>query len=171
MCNINIHIDNKGIVKRINDQLTYTHNYPFKTLELDRGVVAQVADTLKQYKDLIIITHVKCHQDDTTLLEELTLPARLNAATDFLATNYSLQHGISCLEVPRLAITCVQLCTKNGVISSHYYNKVSWILQQKKTLEIISKRSDHGQIKYLKVLIGQLINAVKTYYIIVTPKS
>eukprot|EP00957_Ditylum_brightwellii_P084443 6421450-Ditylum_brightwellii.AAC.1 len=46
-CDINIHIDNEGIVKRLKDQLKYTHDYPLNTLEPDWGVIAQVANTLK----------------------------------------------------------------------------------------------------------------------------
>eukprot|EP00957_Ditylum_brightwellii_P075421 5731807-Ditylum_brightwellii.AAC.1 len=106
MCNINMYIENEWIVKRINNQLTYTHNYPFNTLEPDWDMVAQIADTLKQYKDLITITHVESHQDKTTPLEELTLLARLNVVVDGLIPNYSIQYGNPCLEVPRLAINC-----------------------------------------------------------------
>eukprot|EP00957_Ditylum_brightwellii_P024865 1880360-Ditylum_brightwellii.AAC.1 len=113
MCNINMYIDNEGIVKRTEDQLRYTHNYPFNTLEPEWDMEAQVANTLTQYKDLITITHVKSHQDKTTPLEELTLLARLNVTADCLATNYSIHHDNPCLEVPRLAINCAQLYTKN----------------------------------------------------------
>eukprot|EP00957_Ditylum_brightwellii_P035394 2684201-Ditylum_brightwellii.AAC.1 len=123
--------DNEGIVKRINNQLTYTHDYLFNTLEPDWDVVAQVADTLKQYNDLITIIHVKSHQDDNTLLEELTMQARLNIAAACLAANYSIQHNIQCIAVPRVEINCVQLCTKNGVISSHYSKKIRDIVTTK----------------------------------------
>eukprot|EP00957_Ditylum_brightwellii_P200478 15283202-Ditylum_brightwellii.AAC.1 len=78
--------DNKGVVKRINDQLTYTYNYPFSTLEPDWDIVAQAAYTLKPYDDTLKITRVKSHQDDNSLLEELSLLVRLNVAADRLAT-------------------------------------------------------------------------------------
>eukprot|EP00957_Ditylum_brightwellii_P210113 15364588-Ditylum_brightwellii.AAC.1 len=123
-CDINMYIDNKGIVKRINYQLTYTYDYSFNTLEPDWDIVAQGAHTLKLYIDTLTITHVKSHQDDNTSLEELSLPARLNVAANCLATSYSMQHGVSCLEVSRMPINCTQLCTKNGVISSHYYKEI-----------------------------------------------
>eukprot|EP00957_Ditylum_brightwellii_P055287 4190335-Ditylum_brightwellii.AAC.1 len=111
--------DNKGIVKRINDQLTYTSDYPFNTLETDWDIVAQAAHTLKAYVDTLTITQIKSHQDDNSLLEELSLPARLNVAADHLATSYSIQHGVFCVEVPRMLINYTQLYTKSGVISSH----------------------------------------------------
>eukprot|EP00957_Ditylum_brightwellii_P065911 4998523-Ditylum_brightwellii.AAC.1 len=119
-----MYIDNEGIVKRINDQLTYTHDYLFNTLEPDWDVVVQVADTLKQYVDILTITHIKSHHDDNTPLKELSLPTRLNVAADHLVSSYSIQHGALCLEVPRMAINCTQLCTKKGLISSHYYKKI-----------------------------------------------
>eukprot|EP00957_Ditylum_brightwellii_P188821 14372923-Ditylum_brightwellii.AAC.1 len=40
-CDIDIYIDNEGIVKRLKDQLAYTHNYPFNTLEPGWDAVAQ----------------------------------------------------------------------------------------------------------------------------------
>eukprot|EP00957_Ditylum_brightwellii_P163383 12439657-Ditylum_brightwellii.AAC.1 len=83
-----------GIVKRINDQLTYSHDYPFNTLEPDWDIVAQFAHTLKTYGNNLTITQVKSHQDDKIPLDKLNLPARLNVADDHLATCYSLQHGI-----------------------------------------------------------------------------
>eukprot|EP00957_Ditylum_brightwellii_P073615 5593921-Ditylum_brightwellii.AAC.1 len=90
--------DNEGIVKRINKQLTYTYDYPFNTLKPDWDMVAQAAHTLKPYVDTLTITHIKSHQDDNTPLEEMSLPARLNIAADCLATSYSIQHSVSCLE-------------------------------------------------------------------------
>eukprot|EP00957_Ditylum_brightwellii_P065333 4955442-Ditylum_brightwellii.AAC.1 len=123
-CDMNIYIDDEGIVKRLKDQLAYTHDYLFNTLEPVWDVVAQVADTLKQYNSLITITHVKSHQDDNTLFDKLTMPARLNIAADNLATNYIIQHGTPCMKVPRMKIKCVQLCTMTGAITSHYSKKI-----------------------------------------------
>eukprot|EP00957_Ditylum_brightwellii_P061791 4689151-Ditylum_brightwellii.AAC.1 len=40
-CGIDIYIDTEGIIKRLKDQLTYSHDYLFNTLELDWDVVAQ----------------------------------------------------------------------------------------------------------------------------------
>eukprot|EP00957_Ditylum_brightwellii_P022382 1688509-Ditylum_brightwellii.AAC.1 len=134
--------DNKVIVKRINDQLTYTYHYPFNRLEPDWDIVAQVAHTLKPYVDTLTITHVKSHQDDNTSLEKLSLLVRINVAADHLVTSYSIQHGVSCLELPRMSINCTQLCTKSGAISSHYYKKI-WDLAPTQDLQdyIIAK---HG---------------------------
>eukprot|EP00957_Ditylum_brightwellii_P143085 10902225-Ditylum_brightwellii.AAC.1 len=52
------------------------------------------------------------------------MPVRLNIAADSLATNYSIQHGTLCVEVPKMEINCAQLCTTKGVITSHYSKKI-----------------------------------------------
>eukprot|EP00957_Ditylum_brightwellii_P136998 10446429-Ditylum_brightwellii.AAC.1 len=83
-----------GIVKRINNQLTYTHDYPFNTLKPDWDIVTQSAHILKTYGSNLTITHAKSHQDDKTLLDKLNLLARLNVDAGHLATCYSLQHGV-----------------------------------------------------------------------------
>eukprot|EP00957_Ditylum_brightwellii_P186296 14183111-Ditylum_brightwellii.AAC.1 len=98
------------------------------------------------------------------------MPARLNNAADCLATNYSIQHGILCLDVPRMAINCVQLCTKNGVISSHYYKKTRDIATTKDLRDHIKeKRGWSDEISTVST--GPLINAVKTDCTSMTPKS
>eukprot|EP00957_Ditylum_brightwellii_P094009 7158274-Ditylum_brightwellii.AAC.1 len=85
-CEIDIHIDNKGIVERIKYQLKFTHNYLFNTLEPDWDRVDQSAHTLWLYGQNLTITHVKTHQDDKMLMDELDHPARLNVTTDPLTT-------------------------------------------------------------------------------------
>eukprot|EP00957_Ditylum_brightwellii_P155259 11819691-Ditylum_brightwellii.AAC.1 len=109
---IDIYINNKGIVKRIKDQLKYIRDYLLNTLEPDWDIVAQFAHTLKLYGTNLTITHVKSHQDDKVLIDELDLLARFNVATDHLATWYRLQQGAPCMEVPRIVINGTQLCTK-----------------------------------------------------------
>eukprot|EP00957_Ditylum_brightwellii_P026610 2012427-Ditylum_brightwellii.AAC.1 len=45
-CKVDIHINNKGIVERINNQLSYPHDYPYNTLSPDWDLIAQAAITL-----------------------------------------------------------------------------------------------------------------------------
>eukprot|EP00957_Ditylum_brightwellii_P003047 232873-Ditylum_brightwellii.AAC.1 len=68
------------------------------------------------------------------------MPARLNVAADCLATNYSIQHSIPCGEVPRMKINCAQLCTNNGVISSHYSKKIRDIVTRKDLQDHIKEK-------------------------------
>ena len=45
-CKVDIHIDNKGIVKRINNQKSYPHDHPYNTLSPNWDLIAQAAITL-----------------------------------------------------------------------------------------------------------------------------
>eukprot|EP00957_Ditylum_brightwellii_P108230 8257542-Ditylum_brightwellii.AAC.1 len=80
----------EGFANIIKDQMKYIHDCLFSTLELDWDIVAQSAHTLKSYGTNLTITHVKSHQDDKALMDELDLPTRLNVAGDCLATWYRL---------------------------------------------------------------------------------
>ena len=57
-------------------------------------------------------------------MDEFDLLARLNVAADHPANWYRIQQGVPCTQLPRIALNCVQLCTKSGVITSHYYKKI-----------------------------------------------
>eukprot|EP00957_Ditylum_brightwellii_P048757 3699212-Ditylum_brightwellii.AAC.1 len=119
-CNINIYIDNKGIVDRMTDQILYSYDYPVNTLEMDWDIIAQAAVTLCTYGSRLTIHQVKIHQDDNTLDDDLEFPAKLNVAADCFATQYCLQHGQVSPSVPRVEINSAQLLTTDGMISSHY---------------------------------------------------
>eukprot|EP00957_Ditylum_brightwellii_P074989 5698917-Ditylum_brightwellii.AAC.1 len=82
LCKVDIHIDNKGIVKRINNQMLYLYDYPFNTLSPDWDLIAQAATSLQQHGPNMSIKHVKSHQDDDTPADQLNLSARLNIAAD-----------------------------------------------------------------------------------------
>ena len=81
-CKVGMHIDNKGIVKCINNQIFYPHNYPYNTLCPAWDLIAQAAIRLQQYGKRLSINHIKSHQDDDTPEETLNLTARLNIAAD-----------------------------------------------------------------------------------------
>eukprot|EP00957_Ditylum_brightwellii_P045782 3473032-Ditylum_brightwellii.AAC.1 len=66
---------------------------------------------------------------------------QLNVAADHFAAICSIQHGNPCLEVPILAINCAQLCTKNGIISRHYYKKI-------RDLATTQDLRDHIKVKW-----------------------
>eukprot|EP00957_Ditylum_brightwellii_P183948 14011750-Ditylum_brightwellii.AAC.1 len=63
---VDMHIDNKGIVERINNQISYPHYYSYKILCPDWDLIAQAAITLQQYGKRLSINHIKSHQDDDT---------------------------------------------------------------------------------------------------------
>eukprot|EP00957_Ditylum_brightwellii_P171368 13045696-Ditylum_brightwellii.AAC.1 len=107
-CKVDIHIDNKGIVKHINNQISYPHDYPYNTLSPDWDLIAQAAITLQQHGNSLSINHIKSHQDNETPEEKLNLSARLNIAADRKATQYQIQHGKVDVQVPRVEVNTVQ---------------------------------------------------------------
>eukprot|EP00957_Ditylum_brightwellii_P126676 9655477-Ditylum_brightwellii.AAC.1 len=54
---VDIHIDNKGIVKRINNQRSYPHDYPYNTLSPDWDLIAQAATALRLHGSSLTIRH------------------------------------------------------------------------------------------------------------------
>eukprot|EP00957_Ditylum_brightwellii_P087172 6634794-Ditylum_brightwellii.AAC.1 len=56
-CKVDINIDNKGIVKRINNQLLCPHDYPYNTLSPDWDLITQAATTLRQHDPSLTIKH------------------------------------------------------------------------------------------------------------------
>eukprot|EP00957_Ditylum_brightwellii_P062423 4737357-Ditylum_brightwellii.AAC.1 len=81
-CKVDMYIDNKGIVKRINNQISYSHDYSYNTLCPDWYRIAHAAITLHQYGKRLSINHIKSHQDDNTPEEKINLSARLNIAAN-----------------------------------------------------------------------------------------
>eukprot|EP00957_Ditylum_brightwellii_P134923 10287226-Ditylum_brightwellii.AAC.1 len=110
-CYIETHINNKGIVKQMKDQISYSHDYPFNTLESDWDIIAQVAVTLCSYRSRLTMFHVKSHQDNDKDEEDLDLPAYLSVAADNLATIFCIQYDQPLPLVPQVAVNSVQLRT------------------------------------------------------------
>ena len=64
------------------DQISYTHDYPFSTLDPDWDIIAQAASTLKMWGTHPQITHIKSHQENVTMEDNLDFPVQLNVAAD-----------------------------------------------------------------------------------------
>eukprot|EP00957_Ditylum_brightwellii_P161558 12300692-Ditylum_brightwellii.AAC.1 len=77
-----MHIDNKGIITHINNEIFYTHDYSYNTLGPEWDLIAQATIMLHQYGKRLSTNHIKSHQDNNTPEEKLDLPARLNIAAD-----------------------------------------------------------------------------------------
>eukprot|EP00957_Ditylum_brightwellii_P042813 3241281-Ditylum_brightwellii.AAC.1 len=75
------------------DQILYSHDYPFNTLEPEWDIIAQAAVILGSYGSRLTMLHVKSHQDDDKNEEDLDLSARLNVAADNLATIFCIQYA------------------------------------------------------------------------------
>eukprot|EP00957_Ditylum_brightwellii_P138000 10520915-Ditylum_brightwellii.AAC.1 len=103
-----MHIDNKGIVKCINNQFSYLHDYSYNTPCPDWDLIAQEAITLHQYGKRLSISHTKSHQDDDTPEEKLNSSARLNGAANQIAGQYWIQYDKLHVQVPRVEVSTVQ---------------------------------------------------------------
>eukprot|EP00957_Ditylum_brightwellii_P032187 2440103-Ditylum_brightwellii.AAC.1 len=65
------------------------------------------------------VFHVKGHQDDHSIYQDLDLPARLNIDADWLAGCYHRTHSTDINKVIQLLINQVQLNTPSGTISGY----------------------------------------------------
>eukprot|EP00957_Ditylum_brightwellii_P116220 8864845-Ditylum_brightwellii.AAC.1 len=81
-CMLNFYADNEGVVVRTKYQISYTHDYPFSTLDPGWDIIAQTASTLKMRGTHPKITHIKSHQDNMTMEDDLDFPVQLNLAVD-----------------------------------------------------------------------------------------
>eukprot|EP00957_Ditylum_brightwellii_P046156 3502225-Ditylum_brightwellii.AAC.1 len=97
------------------------------------------------------------------------MPARLNVAADTLAINYIIQHSTPCVEVPRMEINCVQLCTMKGVITSHYSKKIRDIVTTKGLCDHIKEKRGWSDTIF-DIVNWPSYQCSKKYYITVTPK-
>eukprot|EP00957_Ditylum_brightwellii_P073818 5609300-Ditylum_brightwellii.AAC.1 len=81
-CKLDFYIDYEGVIVRTKDQLSYTYDYPFSTLDPDWDIIVQTASTLKVWGKNPQIIHIKSHQDNVTMEEDLDFPVQLNVAVD-----------------------------------------------------------------------------------------
>eukprot|EP00957_Ditylum_brightwellii_P011045 837447-Ditylum_brightwellii.AAC.1 len=141
-CYVVMHIDNKGVVMLIINQLSYMHNYLYNTFKPDWDLIVQSAITLCTYGKNLSFSHIKGHQDDDTPEEDLDLPAWLNISADRLVTQYRIQHRQTCLQVPCVAVNTVQVLTPSGVVTNHYMKQL-WDITDTPTLRSYPQQK-HG---------------------------
>eukprot|EP00957_Ditylum_brightwellii_P167731 12769114-Ditylum_brightwellii.AAC.1 len=71
-----IYLDSEGVIKRIPQQKSYSHDYLFHTIDPDWNVFAQICKVLGSITVSNKFIHIKSHQDDDGLYKELDLPAQ-----------------------------------------------------------------------------------------------
>eukprot|EP00957_Ditylum_brightwellii_P114357 8719603-Ditylum_brightwellii.AAC.1 len=130
-CKTKIHIDNKGIVTQVRNQIKYTYDYPYNTLEPDWDAIAQSADHLHMLGTKRTIEHVKSHQDANCDYDQLDLPAQLYVSADNLAISYREDTSEILLDILRLPINDAQLIHDSGIINGYYFKKIRDITTEK----------------------------------------
>jgi hypothetical protein len=78
-------------------------------LHSEFDVLATIHDLLKDFSIPPTISHVKGHQDNNKLYEDLPLPAQLNSDANVLATHELQNYPTTCIHVPLLPPVSVQL--------------------------------------------------------------
>eukprot|EP00957_Ditylum_brightwellii_P173095 13177844-Ditylum_brightwellii.AAC.1 len=82
------YVDNEGLIKCVDTQLTYPHDYPSNTLECDWDLVKHIATTMQQFHHLPTVSHIKGHKDDKNVYEDIDWKSQQNADADWLAGQY-----------------------------------------------------------------------------------
>jgi ribonuclease HI len=103
--------DNQGMVKSLNDRMSYTKVFPNSTLTPDRDLLEEIVATYRKLKvSGIKFEWVKGHQDTALHDHELTPQAIYNIRSDQLANEYTSTNGVQLLpESPLLPSTRCQL--------------------------------------------------------------
>eukprot|EP00957_Ditylum_brightwellii_P045043 3417103-Ditylum_brightwellii.AAC.1 len=138
-CKIKIYIDNKGIVTWVNNQIGYTFDYLYNTLEPDWDVITQSAEYLRRLSTKLTIGHVRSDQDNKCNFEQLDLPAQFNMSADNLATSYREGNNEKLVDIPRLSINHAQLVHDRGIITGHHFKKIRDISTEKDLASHIMK--------------------------------
>jgi hypothetical protein len=110
--------DNLGLLTRLEKSLPFYEPFPNLTLQPDWDVTHEIITTLQSMQLDPLFEHVKGHQDDHTLYEDLALKAQLNVDADAEAGYYQTMHPANRPIIPRLPHNCVQLTISGNVISS-----------------------------------------------------
>jgi hypothetical protein len=110
--------DNLGLITRLEKSLPFSDPFPNLTLQPDWDVTNEIIKTIQSIQIDPILEHVKGHQDDHTLYEDLALEAQLNVDADEEAGNYQTMYPAQRPIIPRLPHNRVQLHLSGKVISS-----------------------------------------------------
>ena len=114
--------DNQGMIKSLNDRMSYSKVYPNSTLRPDWDLLEEI---IAVYRNIglydLQFEWVKGHQDDVILQHELTPQARFNIRSDQLASTYTQSQGIHLMpQSPLLPSTRCHLEINGTTITGKY---------------------------------------------------
>ena len=116
--------DNMELINRQSLHLMYTHPYPNMTLKAEYDLTEQIYNTHQKYRIKATFTHVKGHQDDDAIYDDLSLEAQLNVDADELAEKYYSSGPQSTPQVHLLPSSSVTLFIRNISITNDYQNQL-----------------------------------------------
>ena len=116
---LTLYCDNQGLLDRLAKSRESLYVKPRRFLLSESDLEMQILDTLSLLATTAHLKHVKGHQDDSLLPEELPWPAKLNVRCDTLATE-ELQH----IEhptplVPFFPASLVSLTVQGSTLTHH----------------------------------------------------
>jgi hypothetical protein len=114
---IQLMTDNLGLLTRVEKSLPHPDPFPNMTLKPDWDVTNKIVVTLQAMTFNPILAHIKGHQDDHAIYEDLPLTAQLNVNADKEAGYYQSMYPAQRPIIPRLPSNRVQLHIANQVIS------------------------------------------------------
>ena len=114
--------DNQGMIRSLNDRMSYNKVYPNSTLRPDWDLLEEIITQYKSIPAQSVTFHwEKGHQDTMSSDRELTPQARFNIHSDALAAKYTREHGMSLTpETPRYPTTRCTLLLHGATITGNY---------------------------------------------------
>lgn len=119
---ISLYTDSESLLLKLQSMLSWPYYYPSATLQPDWDILQMIITSLRKFPVMPTLTHVKGHQDTTSQLASLSLPARLNIEADNLASQYHYPTSLDPNTAAMFPNTTVLLHSAQGTISSHYRN-------------------------------------------------
>eukprot|EP00957_Ditylum_brightwellii_P015152 1142044-Ditylum_brightwellii.AAC.1 len=86
--NVEIYLDNEGVINRVEVQLKYPFDYSFSILDLDWDVIAQFSEPIHLLNDMVKSNHVNGRQNKNLPYEELDLNSQTNVNVDDIVGLY-----------------------------------------------------------------------------------
>eukprot|EP00957_Ditylum_brightwellii_P185760 14142721-Ditylum_brightwellii.AAC.2 len=116
--------DNEGLIKQVNQQLTYSNDHPSNTLDSKWDLIKQTAVTIQTTEQQPKISHVQGHQDNDTPHKEFDGCSQQNVDANHLASEFLENNAEIRVLVPHVAVNTAQLTIQGRSITSHYATEI-----------------------------------------------
>ncbi|KAL7574197.1 hypothetical protein ACA910_014872 [Epithemia clementina (nom. ined.)] len=119
---IHLYSDSRSVLQRLETVRSWSFYYPNFTLLPEWDVLQAIATTLRSFGTRLTLHYIKAHQDRTSSLSSLPLPAQLNSAADGLASSYPDMYGsvVGHTRVPLIGGAMAVLHSSAGTITSNF---------------------------------------------------
>jgi len=136
------HLDNKSVVRRIKQACARRQWAPNQRLLPEQDVVEEIVHKWHQLSVNIQFEWIRGHQDRNTAIDRLPLPAQLNCEADLEASQYQIPIDSEPHEIPFLPQSPCQLIIQNKSVTSKIKNRVYESATIPPLLKYIQKKHD-----------------------------